>query len=426
MSRLPEFGTVKRIGAVLIALAIVLAAGTVVGQAPALFGADVTDDPEATIDFSDQTGDGTSVTVENVSLSDGGFVVVTADGQILGTSEYLGEGNHSNVTVEQRTDEDLEMFGQLTATAHQDMTGNETFVGPEDVGDDADHDRPYIDNDGYPVSDTATVSMADRPEEGATSTSFIVESAEATDRVAENGTLEIESEIRNPNDFEDRQYVDFRINGEVRERQIISLSADESRQLNFTIDLGGVPPGEHSYGILTNEDGTVGTFLVEYAPAAVTVTEASPETITANATLAIDGFLAVEDENGSVVATTEPLEYGDHESVTIDVGGEIEDNETATVVVYGGDPDGAGAAMPYVDEDGERVQSAAVIEAEEAPDDRLVPGEGNESDDGNETDGIGNETDAGDGNETGDGNDTADGNETAGGNETDADGTDDT
>lgn len=425
MSRLPELGTVKRVGAILAALVLVLAAGVVVGQAPALFGADVADDPEASINFSDQTGDGTSVDIENVSVSDGGFVLITSDSRIIGVSEYLAEGTHENVTVEQREDDmngDREMLGQLTATVHQDATGNETFVGPDDIDDDADHDRPYIDDEGYPVSDTATVSMADGPEEGETSTSFIVESANATDRVPLNDTLDITSEIRNPNDFEDRQHVDFRIDGEVRERQIISLSADETRQLNFTIDLTGVEPGEHNYGILTNEDGIIEEFLVEYAPAEVTVSEATPETITANATLATDGFLAVENENGTVVATSDALEYGDHEDVMIDVEDEFDDNETATVVVYGGDPEEMAAAAPYLTDEGERVQSMTVVEADENVDDQLSPGDqidaddeasddeadADEADDENGDDDGEESDDAGAADDTGDGDDADD------------------
>ncbi|MFC4988962.1 DUF7282 domain-containing protein [Saliphagus infecundisoli] len=423
MSRLPELGTVKRIGAILVALVVVLAAGTVVGQAPALFGADVTEEPEGSIEFSDQTGDGTSATVDNVTLSDGGFVVVTSEGEIVGVSEYLGEGDHENVTVEQRGEGEL--LGQLTATAHQDVTGNETFVGPEEAGEDEDHDRPYIGADGYPVSDTATVSMPDGPEEGATSTSFIVESANATDRVPVNDTLEITSEIRNPNDFEDQQPVDFRIDGEVRERQIVSLSADETRQLNFTIDLSGVEPGEHGYGIYTDEDGAVDDFLVEYAPADVTVVEATPEEVVADATLPIDGFLAVEDGNGSVVATSDALEYGDHENVTIDVGDELADGETATVVVYGGDPGEVATTVPYVDGEGDPVQATATVEGE--ADDALSPGggigdnESNGTDDGNQT----NETNGTDATNESDGADGSNESDDGSGNETQAEGEDD-
>ncbi len=75
MSTRSTFGTVKRIGAILIAIAIVLAAGIIVGQAPAIFGID--QDPEASIVFDDQQGDGTNVTIDELTLSDGGFVVIT-------------------------------------------------------------------------------------------------------------------------------------------------------------------------------------------------------------------------------------------------------------------------------------------------------------------------------------------------------------
>ncbi|MCU4743676.1 DUF7282 domain-containing protein [Natronoglomus mannanivorans] len=431
MSTIFEFSTIKQIGAVLIAVVIVLAAGTVVGQAPALFGADVTTDPEASIEFPDQSGDGTSVTVDTVSLSDGGFVVVTNGGDVVGVSDYLESGTHENVTVEQRDDEDLEMLGQLTATALQDTTDTGTFVSEADAAEDEDldeHDRPYSDG-GYPVSDTATVTMSERPDEGESSTSFVVESVDAPESVTANGSVDITTEIRNPNEFDDRQHVDFRLDGQLVERQVLSLDADETRELNVTISLDDVEPGDHIYGIYTTDDGALGELTVEPDDAGVTVLEAESDRVVADATLTTDGFLAVEaagndtdtdadtdadadadnetdtdtenstdtNTNPQILGTSDSLEAGDHENVTIALEEPLEDGETISVVVYEGSVDDVENASAYSVGD-ERIEETVVVGED-------LGGDGtgdSESDDETEADEESDGTESEDTDETGD------------------------
>lgn len=414
MSTILEFSTIKQIGAVLIAVVIVLAAGTVVGQAPAIFGADVATDPEASIEFSDQSSDGTSVTIDTVSLSDGGFVVVTNDDTIVGVSEYLESGTHENVTVEQRDGEKVEMVGQLTATAHQDTTGSETFVSEAEASEDEEideHDRPYTDG-GYPVSDTATVTASERPDQNE-STSFVVESVDAPESATANGSVEVTTEIRNPNEFDDRQHVDFRLDGQLIERQVLSLDADETRELNVTVSLDGVEPGAHIYGIYTNDDGALGELQVNPDDASVTVSEVDSDRIVANATLTVDGFLAVEaagngtetgtdnetdndteTETGNetdndtetepeteILGTSEALESGDHENVSIDLEEPLEDGETVSVVVYEGNVDDLENASAYSVGD-ERIEQTVVVGEELDAGSDGEESEGVESDDG--------------------------------------------
>lgn len=395
MSTILEFSTIKQIGAVMIAVVIVLAAGTVVGQAPAIFGADVATDPEASIEFPDQSSDGTSVTIDTVSLSEGGFVVVTNGDTIVGVSEYLESGTYENVTVEQRDDEEVEMLGQLTATAHHDTTDSGTFVSEAEAAEDEEideHDRPYTDG-GYPVSDTATVTASERPDQNE-STSFVVESVDAPETATANGSVDITTEIRNPNEFDDRQHVDFRLDGQLIERQILSLDADETRELNVTVDLDGVEPGEHIYGIYTSDDGALGELQVDPDDAGVTVREVDSDRVVANATLTVDGFLAVEavgtenesdadndsgnesdadndsgDDNDTetepepepeILGTSESLEPGDHENVSIDLEEPLEDGETVSVVVYEGNVDDLENASAYSVGD-ERIEQTVVV-----------------------------------------------------------------
>ncbi|GAB3042023.1 DUF7282 domain-containing protein [Natronobiforma cellulositropha] len=361
MSTTQRFGTVKRIGAILIAVAIVLAAGTVVGQAPMLFGAEVADEPEASIAFADQTGDGTSVVVDNVSLSDGGFVVVADGHEVVGVSAYLESGSHEEVVVDQRGDEDLEMLGALTATVYHDATENETFVHESEAAEGDDHDRPYVD-DGYPVSDTATVTMSDDISADAT-TSLSVESVDAPETAAVNTTLEITAEVHNPNDAEIREHVDVRLGGQLYERQLPELEPNETRELTFSVDLNGTDPGAYVYGVYTAHDGSLGEVYLEYdAEPDLRVLAADGDALRLDATLPADGFLAVEDDEGSPLATSDALGPGAHENVTLDLDG-LADGETVTVVAYEGEPSALEdeEATAFTDEDGERIETTVTI-----------------------------------------------------------------
>jgi hypothetical protein len=110
---------------------------------------------DATVAFDAQTSNGSSVTVEEVSLSDGGFVAVYDEsGDLVGHSEYLSAGTHEDVTVS--LDDELSGDATLEATAYCDTDGDETFDSPCECGDDADD--PYTDG-GTEVSDTAEVTV---------------------------------------------------------------------------------------------------------------------------------------------------------------------------------------------------------------------------------------------------------------------------
>lgn len=110
---------------------------------------------DASVAFDAQTSNGSSVTVEEVSLSDGGFVAVYDEsGDLVGHSEYLSAGTHEDVTVS--LDGELSGDATLEATAYCDTDGDETFDSPCECGDDAD--EPYTDG-GDDVSDAAEVDV---------------------------------------------------------------------------------------------------------------------------------------------------------------------------------------------------------------------------------------------------------------------------
>ncbi|TYL39591.1 hypothetical protein CV102_04680 [Natronococcus pandeyae] len=353
MSSRPTFGTIKRVAAVLIAIAVVLAAGIVVGQAPAIFGVD--EDPEAAITFEDQESDGTSVTIDEVTLSDGGFVVITDGGDDpLAVSEYLGDGTHENVTVE-RDENNTELVGQLTATVHQDTTDDETYAYDETDGEE---DRPYLEA-GYPVSDTATVTTTG---DEAVTDSFVVESISAPSNATTNETIDVVAEVRNPTDFDQQQNVDIRLDGAVIERQVLELEGGADREVSFELDTSGTPPGTQILGVYTENDGALQEIELEFhTDPSVTVTDASEDEVTVDVATPEDGFVAVEDDE-EVLGTSDELEAGEHSNVTVefDENVSVDEDDELTAVLYEGDPEELEDALP-VEHDGEPVEETFTI-----------------------------------------------------------------
>ena len=115
------------------------------------------------VQFEDQTLDGDTVTIASVTLPEGGFVaVVNQNGQIVGASDYLEAGTHSNVEVQvtrpnaSSTDGDgpQNQSALLVAIAHRDSNFNQEL---DFVSSGGSIDGPYLDNGrivlGYAVVD---------------------------------------------------------------------------------------------------------------------------------------------------------------------------------------------------------------------------------------------------------------------------------
>ncbi|WP_415382139.1 type II secretion system F family protein [Halosimplex sp. TS25] len=84
--------------------------------------------PVAQVTFSDQTMTGDAVTIDSVSLSEGGYVTIrskTADGEIVGHSEYIAPGDDRDVRIRLESTYSDEM--ELYAVPHLDTDGDERF-----------------------------------------------------------------------------------------------------------------------------------------------------------------------------------------------------------------------------------------------------------------------------------------------------------
>ena len=106
--------------------------------------------PVASLTMQDQETLGDGVTIDSVSMSEGGFLVIhdrTADGAIVGHTGYLPSGEHTNVRV--RLDETLQRQTTLVAVPYLDGDDDERFS--------AGADRPYA-TGGDPVAVDARIT----------------------------------------------------------------------------------------------------------------------------------------------------------------------------------------------------------------------------------------------------------------------------
>jgi surface glycoprotein (TIGR04207 family)/PGF-CTERM protein len=143
--------------------------------------------PTATVAISDQTGAGDTVTVDSVTLSEGGFVTIhdntladDAVGSVVGTSDYLAAGSYSNIEI--TLDTPLEEDQTVTAMPHQDTDGDQTYDFVSSGGAD---DAPYVGDDGNAVTAQAAYTLeaeeTDAPETDAPETDAPETDAPETD-----------------------------------------------------------------------------------------------------------------------------------------------------------------------------------------------------------------------------------------------------
>lgn len=124
--------------------------------------------PAASVEFENQTSNGTVVTVRSVTVPDGGFVVVhdrrivegNVNESLRGVSAYLESGTHENVSV--RLDESLNESREVVAVVYRDSNENETF---DFLASGRTEDAPYVrPGSSVAVNDFAVVTVEDAGE----------------------------------------------------------------------------------------------------------------------------------------------------------------------------------------------------------------------------------------------------------------------
>lgn len=156
----------------------------------------------ASVAFRNQTSNGSTITVENVTLSEGGFVVIhdseyvenraPPDSSVIAASEPLDAGTHRNVTIDISNAPPGNYAGlnrsrlnasqPLAATVYRDTNANQRFDYVRSFGE---NDTAYT-NDGRPVSDDAGISVPSAEEERQTA------SVSFENQTLRNGTLTVE------------------------------------------------------------------------------------------------------------------------------------------------------------------------------------------------------------------------------------------
>jgi hypothetical protein len=318
--------------------------------------------PTATVTIQNQTSDGTTVLVSSANLSEGGFVVIhdtgllegDALGSVLGASAYLEPGTSEDVTV--TLDTQISANQTVIAMAHQDTDGDETYDFSATGGEE---DGPYT-TDGEAVVDDAAVTVLDQEQidEAAVPESFEVSNLDAPATATTGDTITVSADVTNPNATAPAtQDVEFRLEGDVVDRQTVTVNPLSTEQVSFEVNTTGIPPGSYIHGVETNDFGELATIeLVEPPAENATVTfenqTTDGTTVTVQSvTVPEGGFVAVHDATllegdavGSVVGVSEYLEPGTHEDVTVALAEPLDDN--ATLI-----------AMPHLDTDGDEVYS---------------------------------------------------------------------
>ena len=310
-----ESSTKKAIAIVLAAVMMTSVVG-MVGAQEAQPQVETPADGNATVAFSDQTTNGTSVTVDSVNMSEGGFVVIHDDslldgevtGSVIGVSEYLEPGETENVTVTLFDGVPGATFDQtaitedqtLIAMPHRDTNASETY---DFVATNGSDDGPYLAN-GTPVTDSANVSVEEVQQ--TTGESFDVSGLTAP-AVIERGTaLNVNATIENPNDEADTQTVEYRFDGNVSVREAVSLDAGESTNVTVALNTSEVDSDGYIHGVYTRERGQAAQILIVDEIVSFGVTDLSaPESVTAGDNVTVEATVS----NPNDFAIEQPIQF---------------------------------------------------------------------------------------------------------------------
>ncbi|MEF8915351.1 DUF7282 domain-containing protein, partial [Natronomonas sp.] len=138
-----------------------------------------------TISDQEYTGEASEIVVDSAFLPEGGFVTIH-DGSLLdgatfdsvrGTSDYLSEGENTDVTV--TLDTPYTEDGTAIAMPHMDTNDNQEY---DFVSSEGAEDSPYADANGTAITDSASVTIS---EETATETEAPDTETEAPDTETE-------------------------------------------------------------------------------------------------------------------------------------------------------------------------------------------------------------------------------------------------
>ena len=92
---------------------------------------------------------------------------------------------------------------------------------------------------------------------------YDVDEIDAPDTVTAGEEFVIEAEVKNYNDFDDEQVLEYRLDGDVLARKSLELESDDEVMTSLRIDTSGIEPGTYVHGITANGSGSHGTITIQ-------------------------------------------------------------------------------------------------------------------------------------------------------------------
>ncbi|SFS71038.1 DUF7282 domain-containing protein [Halostagnicola kamekurae] len=298
---------------------------------------------DASISVDDQNSTGENVTVDSVSLSEGGFVAIY-DGvdvgldpdAVIGNSGYLESGDHEDVEIE--LDEPLSEDGPIVAAVHHDTTDDESFEYVESDGAD---DEPYVTQGGLPVLDSAFITLEDDepepPNEPEASLSVSDQTGNGSTLLVDEANASVEYAIAAEYDGEAVESDAFEANESVTNE---TLDLEPPLEANATIDVS-VRDAENGTELTTD---SIEYTLEDDEPDPPDEPEATLEVadqtgngstlVVDEANASVEYGLTVTDEEGDQIGSSGP--YDANETIaneTIDLEPLVEENATLDVAV---------------------------------------------------------------------------------------------
>ncbi len=173
-------------------------------------------------------------------------------------------------------------------------------------------------------SETATITVDPKP------ANFTVSDLAAPSNVTRGDTVTVNATVENVGDVSDTQSVDFRLDldgdgnlteNETVANQSVTLESANNTTVTYEVPTDGVPPGEYTHGVVTDNDSETATIVVEPAPASLTLSNLdAPATAVRGETILVTADVSNEgDETGNATAAFR---------VDLDGDGNLTANET--------------------------------------------------------------------------------------------------
>jgi hypothetical protein len=273
--------------------------------------------PTASVTFTNQLSFGSAVTVDEVTLSDGGFVAMhrdNASGTVIGNSDYLETGSHSDVeiTLDSTLDEDT----TLVAMPHQDTDGDEQF----EFESGSSVDEPYTEN-GTAVTDSAAITVTSDPY-------FDVRIDDVNESVTAGDDVVVNATVENTGSASGMQTVEFTVNGKTEASREVSLNdgGSTTETFSYTTESGDTPAIE--VGVASENDTATETVTVAPSdPISYSGLSVSDTSVVTGESFDVSATVTNNDNTGSHSYTVELKQNGtvvDTRSGTLDAGNSTE------------------------------------------------------------------------------------------------------